>query len=209
MSDKVNYYEVLGVSENASKDEIRKAYKKLAIKWHPDKNPENKEEAEEKFKALSEAYAVLSDPKKKAEWESFRNGGFQGDFEFDHDFDPFSFFKGFGFKGFGFDDDPFGNDDDFFNFNDMMKGHFSSSFNPSGASEGQKFVQKTITINNGKKVTKTKISTVGKNGEVKIEEYTDNADDEQPKRKRLQQGNTHKSKQSKQSKHHDYDYDFK
>lgn len=230
MSDKVNYYEVLGVSENASKDEIRKAYKKLAIKWHPDKNPENKEEAEEKFKAISEAYAVLSDPKKKAEWESFRNGGFQGDFEFDHDFDPFSFFKGFGFKGFGFDDDddfsfggfskkggrdpffdddPFGNDDDFFNFNDMMKGHFSSSFNPSGASEGQKFVQKTITINNGKKVTKTKISTVGKNGEVKIEEYTDNADDEQPKRKRLQQGNTHKSKQSKQSKHHDYDYDFK
>ena len=81
----------------------------------------------------------------------------------------------------------------------MMKGNFGS-FNPSGASEGQKFVQKTITINNGKKVTKTKISIVGKNGEVKIEEYTDNVDDDKPKRKRLQQGHTHKSK------HNDYDF---
>ena len=93
MSDKTNYYEVLGVSETATKDEIRKAYKKLAIKWHPDKNQDNKEEAEEKFKAISEAYAVLSDPKKKEEWESYRNGGFEGNFEFDKTFDPFSFFK--------------------------------------------------------------------------------------------------------------------
>ena len=87
-----------------------------------DKNPNNKEEAEEKFEVISEAYSVLSDLK-KAEWESFRNGGFQGDFEFEQNFDPFSFFKGFGFdddedfgfrfskKGRTFFDDPFGNDE--------------------------------------------------------------------------------------------------
>ena len=68
MSDpsKVNYYEVLGVKEDATNEEIRKAYKKLAIKWHPDKNPDNKEFAEEKFKSISEAYRLCSEKKLKA-----------------------------------------------------------------------------------------------------------------------------------------------
>ena len=52
---KIDYYKILEVSENATNEEIRKAYKKLAIKWHPDKNPDNKKEAEEKFKSISEA----------------------------------------------------------------------------------------------------------------------------------------------------------
>ena len=60
-----NYYEILGVSETATDDEIRKAYKKLAIKWHPDKNPDNKDEAERKFKQISAAYAVLGDKQKR------------------------------------------------------------------------------------------------------------------------------------------------
>ena len=64
MSNK-NFYEVLGVKEDASDAEIKKAYRKLAIKWHPDKNPDNKKEAEEKFKCISEAYNLLSDPEKK------------------------------------------------------------------------------------------------------------------------------------------------
>eukprot|EP00064_Thunnus_orientalis_P004384 superscaffoldBa00000396_g4395 len=57
----VDYYQVLGVRRDASADDIKKSYRKLALRWHPDKNPENKEEAEKKFKELSEAYEVLSD----------------------------------------------------------------------------------------------------------------------------------------------------
>lgn len=66
-----DYYQVLGVDKKASADEIKKAYRKLAVKWHPDKNPNNKSAAEEKFKKISEAYAVLSDPKKREQYDTF------------------------------------------------------------------------------------------------------------------------------------------
>ncbi|MEJ2053963.1 MAG: molecular chaperone DnaJ [Calditrichaceae bacterium] len=74
MAAKRDYYEVLGVSKGASAEEIKKAYRKLAVQYHPDKNPDNKE-AEEKFKEIAEAYAVLNDPKKRQQYDRFGHGG--------------------------------------------------------------------------------------------------------------------------------------
>jgi curved DNA-binding protein len=65
-----DYYKLLGLDKKATSEDIKKSYRKLALKWHPDKNPNNKA-AEEKFKKISEAYAVLSDPKKKEEYDTF------------------------------------------------------------------------------------------------------------------------------------------
>ena len=75
--EKRDYYEVLGVEKNASADEIKKAYRKKAIQYHPDKNPGDKE-AEEKFKEAAEAYDVLSNPDKRARYDQFGHAGMSG-----------------------------------------------------------------------------------------------------------------------------------
>lgn len=93
MATKRDYYEILGVSRNASVEEIKKSYRKLALQYHPDRNPGNKE-SEEKFKEAAEAYAVLTDSEKRAQYDQFGHSlggrGFQG-------------FEGFenAFQGFG------------------------------------------------------------------------------------------------------------
>ena len=111
---KRDYYEVLGVSKSASADEIKKAYRKIAIKFHPDKNPDNPE-AEEKFKEAAEAYEVLSDNQKRQQYDRFGHDGLRGS-------------GGFGGGGMSMDDI-------FSQFGDIFGGHnpFESFFGGGGS----------------------------------------------------------------------------
>ena len=76
MATKNDYYDTLGVSKSASADEIKKAYRKQALEWHPDRHKDNKEAAEKKFKEVNEAYQVLSDPQKKAAFDQYGSAAF-------------------------------------------------------------------------------------------------------------------------------------
>jgi molecular chaperone DnaJ len=75
---KRDYYEILGVSRTAAADEIKSSYRKAALKWHPDRNPANKKEAEERFRECTEAYSVLSDPQKRAAYDRYGHAGVSG-----------------------------------------------------------------------------------------------------------------------------------
>ncbi len=110
MSTKRDYYDVLGVGKSADATEIKKAYRKLAMKYHPDKNPGDKE-AEEKFKEINEAYEVLSDETKRRNYDQFGHEGVNGQ--------GFGGAGGFGGQGFGGFDDIFGDI-----FGDMFGGGF-------------------------------------------------------------------------------------
>lgn len=112
---KKDYYEVLGLEKGASEDEIKRAFRKLAIKYHPDKNQGNKE-AEEKFKEINEAYQVLSDPDKRAKYDQFGTADFNG-----------SGFEG-GFGGFDFSD--------IGGFGDIFESFFGGGFGSSRRRNG-------------------------------------------------------------------------
>jgi len=118
---KRDYYEVLGVDKNVSDDELKKSFRKLAKKYHPDANPNNKEEAERKFKEVNEAYEVLSDKQKRSMYDRFGHSGPNG---YSSDFSGFSGFEGFG----GFGDGGF----------DVDLGDIFSSFFGGGASRTQR-----------------------------------------------------------------------
>ena len=113
MAEKRDYYEVLGVGKNATADEIKKAYRKKAVQYHPDKNPGDKE-AEEKFKEAAEAYDVLSDAQKRQRYDQFGHAGMGGA-------------SGFGGAGMSMEDI-------FSQFGDIFGGSFSSFFGGAGGS---------------------------------------------------------------------------
>ena len=73
-----DFYEILGVTKSASVEEIKSAYRKAALKWHPDRNPENKQEAEIRFRECTEAYSVLSDPQKRQVYDAYGHAGLAG-----------------------------------------------------------------------------------------------------------------------------------
>lgn len=126
--NKRDYYEILGVSKDASNDEIKKAYRKLAMQFHPDKNPDDKS-AEEKFKEAAEAYEVLSNADKRAKYDRFGHNGLRGGQDF-HSYqnvnDIFSHFSDIFGGGFG------GSSifDDLFNTGRSSRGRQSSSGTP-------------------------------------------------------------------------------
>jgi molecular chaperone DnaJ len=103
-----DFYEVLGVSRTASVDEIKSAYRKAALKWHPDRNPQNKQEAEVKFREATEAYSVLSDPQKRQVYDTYGHAGLSGASGADFNSTIFQDFH-----------DIFG---DFFGFEDLFSG---------------------------------------------------------------------------------------
>lgn len=106
MSEKRDYYEVLGVAKGASEADIKKAFKKLARKYHPDLNRDNPKAAEEKFKEVNEAYGVLSDPEKRQQYDQFGHAAFDGASggPGGGGFGGFGAFGGFGGGSGGFDD---------------------------------------------------------------------------------------------------------
>ncbi len=138
MAEKRDYYEVLGVARNASEDEIKKAYRKKAIKYHPDKNPGDKE-AEEKFKEAAEAYAVLSDADKRARYDQFGHSMGQG-------------FGGGGgsYGGFG---GGMSMEDIFANFGEIFGGAFGGGFGGARGGAPRKHVNKGTDLRITVKVT--------------------------------------------------------
>ena len=122
---KRDYYDILGVSKSGSTDEFKKAYRKMALKFHPDKNPDNKE-AEEKFKEAAEAYEVLSDPKKKARYDQYGHAGMSGS-------------AGFGGGGQG---GGMSMDDIFSHFGDIFGGAFGGGGGFGGQGGGRRRVNR-------------------------------------------------------------------
>jgi molecular chaperone DnaJ len=151
MSTKRDYYEILGVAKTASDEEIKKAYRKKAIQYHPDKNPGNKE-AEEKFKEAAEAYEVLSNTEKRQRYDQFGHAGVSGA-------------AGGGFSGGGFS-----MEDIFSQFGDIFGGHFGGGFGGFGGfgGGGSRDGQRVNRGSNLRVRVKLNLAEIAKGAEKKI-----------------------------------------
>lgn len=172
MAEKPDYYDILGVPRNASLEEIKRAYRKLALEWHPDRHKEDKEVAEKKFKEINEAYQVLSDPQKRATYDQFGHqaftpgGGFAGGSPFggfQGQSGPFTytFYSTSGenpFAGFDFED-PF----------DIFESFFGGT-SPFGRSRVRRVPRYSITIDflEAARGTEKEIEIEGKRRKIKI-----------------------------------------
>ena len=161
MAGKRDYYEILGVGKNASDDEIKKAYRKLAVKYHPDKNPGDKE-AEAKFKEINEAHDVLADKQKRARYDQFGHAGVGG-----AGGNPFSG-GGSPFGGFDFNGQTFNFDFGGGGFDDILSGifGFGGPRQPRRGADYQTSV--TLTFEEAIFGTTKKVSVDGKELKVKI-----------------------------------------
>jgi molecular chaperone DnaJ len=151
---KRDYYEVLGVDKNATADEIKKAYRKKAIQFHPDKNPGNKE-AEENFKEAAEAYDVLSNPQKRQRYDQFGFSGVNGS----------ASSSGGDFGGMSMDDI-------FSQFGDIFGGHFGGfgGFSGFGSSNESRYVNRGSDLRVKVKLTLKEILT-GVDKKIKVKKY--------------------------------------
>jgi len=170
MATKTDYYDILGISKNATADEIKKAYRKQALEWHPDRHKDDKEAAEKKFKEINEAYQVLSDPQKRAAFDqygsaAFTPGGSPGGNPFAGGFGgaggPFTTYTSggenpFGNMGFG---DPF----------DIFESFFGGG-NPFGGRASQVKPRYSIAIDfmDAVKGVSKEVSIEGKKRKIKI-----------------------------------------
>jgi len=143
---KQDYYEILEISKNADQSEIKKAYRKMAIKYHPDKNPGN-HEAEEKFKEAAEAYEVLSDPQKRQRYDRYGHDGVKGN-------------AGGGYGGMTMDDI-------FSNFGDIFGGAFGGGFSSGGR---HRRVNRGTNLRVKVKLTLEEIA-IGANKKIKVNKY--------------------------------------
>ena len=174
MATKTDYYDILGVSKSASGDEIKKAYRKQALEWHPDRHKDDKEVAEKRFKEINEAYQVLSDPQKKSAYDQFGHaaftpggaaggnpfaGGFQGGQS-----SPFTYT----YYSTGDGQNPFGN----FDFGDPFD-IFESFFgggSPFGARQGRSIPRYSINLDfmEAAKGVSKEVNVGGKKRKIKI-----------------------------------------
>lgn len=174
MATKADYYDILGVSKSASTDEIKKAYRKQALEWHPDRHKDEKEAAEKRFKEINEAYQVLSDPQKKSAYDQFGHvaftpGGMPGGNPFAGGFQggqsgPFTYTYYSGGDG----QNPFGNMD-FGDPFDIFESFFGGG-NPFGGARARQVPRYSMTIDfmEAVKGVSKEVDVEGKKRKIKI-----------------------------------------